>query len=134
MEAMKNKELNNIPDHQMALLSEVYHSINKAKHFPTLAEASSKDEGQTQLGIRNKKHKDIPKEEPVDTTPTKEKTLASSNSTLATTKSQKGKGKSCSDYVKPSEVGSTKKLKIEVSDYLAREITLRVPLEFSPLF
>ena len=45
----------------MALLSEVYHSINKAKHFPTLAEASSKDEGQTQLGIRNKKHKDIPK-------------------------------------------------------------------------
>lgn len=61
------------------------------------------------------KQKDIPKEEPVETTPTKEKTSPSSSATPTTAKSQKGKRKSGSDDVKPSGVGSTKKLKTEDS-------------------
>lgn len=61
------------------------------------------------------KHKDIPKEEPVETTPTKEKASPPSSATPTTAKSQKGKRKPGSDDVKPSGVGSTKKLKIEES-------------------
>lgn len=61
------------------------------------------------------KQKDIPKEEPIETTPTKEKTSASSNATPTTAKSQKGKRKSGSDDVKSSGAGSTKKLKTEDS-------------------
>lgn len=61
------------------------------------------------------KRKDIPKEEAVETTPTKEKTSASPNATPTTAKSQKGKRKSGSDDAKSSGVVSTKKLKTEDS-------------------
>ncbi|XP_057815991.2 transcription initiation factor IIF subunit alpha [Cryptomeria japonica] len=61
------------------------------------------------------KHKDIPKEEPVDTTPTKEKTSASARASPATTKPAKGKRKSGSDDAKPSGSVTTKKTKTEDS-------------------
>uniref|UniRef100_A0A0C9QUD0 Transcription initiation factor IIF subunit alpha n=1 Tax=Wollemia nobilis TaxID=56998 RepID=A0A0C9QUD0_9CONI len=61
------------------------------------------------------KQKDTPKEEPVETTPVKEKTQVSAKSTPSTTKSNKGKRKSGNEDVKPSAAGSTKKAKTEDS-------------------
>ncbi|KAH9295816.1 hypothetical protein KI387_039404, partial [Taxus chinensis] len=60
------------------------------------------------------KQKDVPKEEPVDTTPTKEKTPTSARATPAT-KSTKGKRKSGNEDGKPSGSVSTKKAKTEDS-------------------